>query len=99
MDQQNQHGLIQRSVKNLINQIQPLRAQKNVTMNVSFLQIYNEKIYDLLNPGMFKRGKKEGLQQPAFFAGSGQSPDPMGLKLKWNPFDVYTVENLFSFTC
>lgn len=23
----------------------------------------------------------------------------MGLKLKWNPFDVYTVENLFSFTC
>lgn len=31
-------------------------------MNVSFLQIYNEKIYDLLNPGMFKRAKGEGLQ-------------------------------------
>lgn len=94
-----QHGLIQRSVQKLIEKVQPLRSYKNVQMNVSFLQIYNEKIYDLLNPGMFKRAKGEGLQQPAFFAGSGSAPEPMGLKLKWNPFDVYTVENLFSFTC
>jgi hypothetical protein len=30
-------------------------------MNVSFLQIYNEKIYDLLNPVMFKKGKGDNL--------------------------------------
>ena len=57
-----QHGLIQRSIQKLIEKIQPLRSYKNVQMNVSFLQIYNEKIYDLLNPGMFKRAKGEGLQ-------------------------------------
>jgi len=60
------------------------------------LQIYNEKIYDLLNPGMFKKLKGDGLVQPAFHMSSG-SLDPQGLKLKWNPFDVYTVENLFTF--
>lgn len=69
-------------------------------MHVSFLQIYNERIYDLLNPGMFKRGKGDGLVQPAFhYTGRGEAADPAGLKLKWNPFDVYTVENLFNFQC
>ena len=67
-------------------------------MNVSFLQIYNEKIYDLLNPGMFKKVKGDQLMQPAFHhAGASGGADPAGLKLKWNPFDVYTVENLFHF--
>jgi hypothetical protein len=51
------NGLIQRSVKKLVELIQPLRKRKNIQMNVSFLQIYNEKIYDLLNPGMFKQVK------------------------------------------
>ena len=69
-------------------------------MNVSFLQIYNEKIYDLLNPGMFKKNKGDGFMQPAVHhAGASGSADPTGLKLKWNPFDVYTVENLFNFQC
>jgi len=69
-------------------------------MNVSFLQIYNEKIYDLLNPGMFKKIKGDSLIQPAFHhSGLNGANDPAGLKLKWNPFDVYTVENLFNFEC
>lgn len=93
-------GLIQRSVKELLTAIQPLRQAKNVQLTVSFLQIYNEKIYDLLNPGMFKRNKADGLNQPAFYSGAGGgNSDPAGLKLKWNPFDVYTVENLYNFTC
>ena len=73
-------------------------------MTVSFLQIYNEKIYDLLNPAMFKRAKNGDLVQPHFHvtrghANSDSYADPAGLKLKWNPFDVYTVENLFNFAC
>lgn len=29
----------------------------------------------------------------------GPQNDPVGLKLKWNQFDVYTVENLYTFEC
>lgn len=75
----------------------PLRKFKNISMNVSFLQVYNEKIYDLLNAGMFKRSKGDQLMQPAFHRTGAGGADPAGLKLKWNPFDVYTVENLFHF--
>ena len=59
-------GLVQRSVKNLIRAIEPLKKNKKVSLNISFMQIYNEKIYDLLNPGMFKRVKGEALMQPVF---------------------------------
>ena len=48
---------------------------------------------------MFKRNKGDGLVQPAFHNNSSTNLDPVGLKLKWNPFDVYTVENLFNFSC
>ena len=38
--------------------------------------------------------------QPAFhYSGQSGNIDPTGLKLKWNPFDVYTVENLYNFQC
>ena len=47
---------------------------------------------------MFKKGKGDNLLQPAFhYTGLQGTADPSGLKLKWNPFDVYTVENLFNF--
>lgn len=56
---------------------------------------------------MFKRGNKgENLVQPAFHFNNSQgnsnsviNQDPAGLKLKWNPYDVYTVENLYNFEC
>ena len=59
---------------------------RKVTVSVSFLQLYNEKIYDLLNDQMFKQ---RGL---VFNHLSGNPKE--GLKLKWNTHDVYTVENL-----
>eukprot|EP00356_Strombidium_inclinatum_P011217 CAMPEP_0170503100 /NCGR_PEP_ID=MMETSP0208-20121228/43631_1 /TAXON_ID=197538 /ORGANISM="Strombidium inclinatum, Strain S3" /LENGTH=328 /DNA_ID=CAMNT_0010782557 /DNA_START=441 /DNA_END=1427 /DNA_ORIENTATION=+ len=95
------NGLVQRSVCRLVEELQPLKKRKTVSMNISFLQIYNEKIYDLLNPSMFKKIKGDQLIQPAFHHTNSQNgnADPTGLKLKWNPFDVYTVENLFNFTC
>jgi len=81
-----------------MSQVAPLRKTKNISLNISFLQIYNEKIYDLLNPGMFKRVKGDQLAQPAFHhVNATGGSDPSGLKIKWNPFDVYTVENLFNF--
>jgi hypothetical protein len=49
----------------------------------SFLQLYQEKIFDLLNPAFTK---KDALKGP-------------GLKLRWNKLDVFTVENLYNFEC
>ena len=49
---------------------------------------------------MFKKVKGDSLVQPAFHhSGINGTADAAGLKLKWNPFDVYTVENLFNFEC
>lgn len=47
------------------------------------MQIYKEKIYDLLNKSHVK----------------GAVTDGPGLKLKWNKNDVFSVENLYTFEC
>ena len=68
-----------------LEKIQKIKDRK-ATISVSFLQLYNEKIYDLLNDQMFKN---KGL---VFNHLSGNPKE--GLKLKWTPNDVYNVENL-----
>jgi hypothetical protein len=55
------------------------------------MEIYNERIYDLLNSAVFR--SKKGQAQTSTFGGSNQ--DPMGLKLKWNDSGHFTVDNLF----
>lgn len=54
-------------------------------MWVSFLQIYNERIYDLLNPAA---GNPRNL-----------SSNLEGLRLRWNKHEQFSVENLFVFEC
>ena len=54
-----------------------LTGDRRVTINVSFMQLYNEKIYDLLNRDMFKPAKKGKM---VFNMMRGDE----GLKLKWN---------------
>lgn len=39
----------------MFQEIEKMKLNRKVTANVSFLQIYNEKIYDLLNTSMFKK--------------------------------------------
>lgn len=80
-------GLVQRCSQLLMDEVQLARGARKITVNVSFMQIYNERIYDLLNGAVFRR-------KTTFGGGGG---DPPGLKLKWNHFDVYTVENLFTY--
>ena len=60
-----------------------LRKEKHITVSCSFLQIYNEKVFDLLNAGHLKKGK----------AGD------QGLRIRWNKNDQFTVENLYVFKC
>ena len=67
-------------------------GDRRITINVSFLQLYNEKIFDLLNRDMFKPGKQGKL---LFNVYRGEE----GLKLKWNQYDIYTVENLMNVEC
>ena len=84
----NQIGLVQRCTKLLLKILSKKTHDRKVILNVSFLQLYNEKIFDLLNREMFKPEKKQGL--------FGQKQRDEGLKLKWNQYDVYSVENLMN---
>ena len=47
------------------------------------MQIYKEKIFDMLNKSHVKRLMKDGP----------------GLKLKWNKSEQFSVENLYQFEC
>jgi len=54
----NQVGLVQRCTRQLMKSLSKRTSDRRLTVNVSFLQLYNEKIYDLLNRDMFKPQKK-----------------------------------------
>jgi len=78
-------GLVPRSVRLLFEMIkqQSNLGKKKFTIYCSYLQIYKEKIYDLLNKSHVK----------------GVTNDGPGLKLKWNKNDIFSVENLYTFEC
>lgn len=42
-------GLSIRAINEIFNQAEISSKEKSVTISVSFLQIYNEKVFDLLN--------------------------------------------------
>lgn len=52
-----------------------------------YIQIYNERIYDLLNSDVYKNQGKRPIDGIP------------GLKLKWNPNEDIIVENAFCFDC
>ncbi|EAR98263.2 kinesin motor catalytic domain protein (macronuclear) [Tetrahymena thermophila SB210] len=80
-------GIIPRAVSALFDK---LKAKEGGEFNVtcSFLQIYNEKIYDLLNPNSIKQNSADGTPVLS-----------QGLRLRWNQRDQFQVENLFVFDC
>lgn len=80
-----EEGIVPRSIRllfDLIRQTSNLQKKK-YTVYCSYLQVYKEKIYDLLNKSHVK----------------GVVSDGPGLKLKWNKNDIFTVENLYTFEC
>jgi hypothetical protein len=76
---------VPRSVSNLFEEIkrQSSTGKKKFNVYCSFLQIYKEKIYDLLNKSQVKQLIADGP----------------GLKLRWNKSDYFSVENLYTFEC
>jgi len=82
-----QLGLVPRAVKELFARTERLRAasEDEYSVKMSFLQIYQERIYDLLNPATPSLAAEEG------------SP---GLRLRWDAAkDRFFVENLFEYEC
>lgn len=63
------NGLIPKAASSLFKKIQN-HPQRTFTVSVSFLQIYNEKIFDLLNPA--------SLNPKSLGSSIG------GLRLRWN---------------
>ena len=78
-------GLIPRVINSMFEMISGHTKlyQKQFVVNCSFLQIYNERIYDLLNPDSGNSAKMGGI----------------GLKIRWNSQEQFKVENLFVFEC
>lgn len=77
-------GMSPRCIKQLFDRINAMNSESDdviYTVNCSFLQIYQEKIYDLLNSSLFK----------------AQNIEIPNLKLKWIDYETYQVENLFTF--
>ena len=96
-------GLVQRCARVMVDEVERAKKHRNITISVSFLEIYNEHIYDLLNSALFRRKQAKSPQpgDPLLITipfNSAQM-DPSGLKLKWNNNDHYIVENLFTFEC
>mmetsp|Transcript_46458 Transcript_46458/g.34125 ORF Transcript_46458/g.34125 Transcript_46458/m.34125 type:complete len:103 (+) Transcript_46458:173-481(+) len=57
---------------------------------VSFFQIYNEKVYDLLNLEMTLQSNVSGRKM---------QENMSELKVRWNEKDQFVVENLFLYHC
>ena len=50
-------GLVHRCARKMIELVEKAKKTRQVRMAVSFLEIYNERIYDLLNSSMFRNKK------------------------------------------
>jgi epoxyqueuosine reductase QueG len=60
----------------------------------SFLQIYNEKVFDLLNPSSVG-----GLTALRKMGNAQFDKDQGGLRIRWTKKDQFVVENLYVFEC
>lgn len=81
-----ENGITLRAIREIFKQAQDLKKEKHITISCSFLQIYNEKVFDLLNAALLKKQTtKPGQDQ--------------GLRIRWNKNEQFTVENLYVFKC
>ena len=68
----------------------PSGAPTSAVVRLSFLQIYNEKIFDLLNPAITVSQREAG----------GRGDEFAGLRLRWDAAKRhFFVENLFQYEC
>ena len=61
------NGISVRAIKDAFRQAEEAKKTKHISISCSFLQIYNEKVFDLLNTSKIKKssgmpGKQDGLR-------------------------------------
>eukprot|EP00906_Rhabdomonas_costata_P015830 RCo022709 len=85
------HGIIPRAIERIYAKINERMANNShirYKINCSYMQLYNEKVFDLLNPGNSLKASQK----------RGPGGDP-GLRIRWRKNDQFYVENLFVFEC
>ena len=55
--EQDRAGLVQRCARKMVELVEKAKKTRQVRIAVSFLEIYNERIYDLLNGSIFRYKK------------------------------------------
>jgi hypothetical protein len=50
------NGITIRAIREVFRLAEEFKRDKAITVSCSFLQIYNEKVFDLLNTGQLKKG-------------------------------------------
>eukprot|EP00347_Sterkiella_histriomuscorum_P017844 403347757 len=86
-----QLGITYRSVSDLFREIKRVKEADGKHINVfcSFLQIYNERVYDLLNETSLQNTKLK----------NAQGIPQQGLRIRWTKKEQFVVENLYVNEC
>eukprot|EP00756_Hemistasia_phaeocysticola_P018752 Hpha_TRINITY_DN15616_c4_g7::TRINITY_DN15616_c4_g7_i1::g.101733::m.101733 len=80
------HGVIPRTIAAIFDRSQERMERSDrvrYKIKVSYFQIYNERVFDLLNP-VWKKGR---------------TTDQGGLRIRWGKGNTFYVENLFLYEC
>ena len=89
-------GIIPRTIQNLFDKITNQSSTRTYSVYCSYLQIYNERIFDLLGGvGKINAGPQGGIYIYLYINVQSKA----GLKLRWNARDQFIVENLFLYSC
>ncbi|CDW83018.1 kinesin motor domain containing protein [Stylonychia lemnae] len=86
-------GLAVRTIREFFKQKQNIKdhIRENFQFSVSFFQIYNERVYDLLN--------FNGSSTATVPGGRKYLSQQNDLKVRWNNKDQFVVENLYTYEC
>jgi len=94
----NSLGLVPKSISYLFDELEKRNDASQFRVECSFVQIYNEKIFDLLNPGHLDTGTKvSNLNRNQKIR---MTEELSGLKLRFDTsMNQFYVENVFEVVC
>uniref|UniRef100_A0A061SPL9 Kinesin-like protein n=1 Tax=Tetraselmis sp. GSL018 TaxID=582737 RepID=A0A061SPL9_9CHLO len=84
-------GIVPRAVNLLFRSIARQQDRRRVRVGVSYVQIYREQVYDLLNPALAREGVR--ASNP-----SEQVAGP-GLRMRWSHNQQFYLENMYKCEC
>jgi hypothetical protein len=84
-------GVTQRAITDLFKEVRRAKEDegKHISIFCSFLQIYNEKVFDLLNSHSLTNQAKKNASHA----------HQQGLRIRWTKKEQFVVENLYVFEC